>query len=696
MLIIRLTRLLRDQQQRLELDRRLALEVGQLGNLASSEAVMDGLGDSAREVLRRPDLLLSLTEPADPSSWTNVRPTSRDTSSDTGEGIWTNVPLEQSEKRAVSLLVREATLLGETIDSRAESARQESEAEANRRIAINERRFRALVQNASDVVTVIGTDGRVSYISEAVMNVLGHRADAFIGRSLEWIVHENDWAWAQDYLGAVLTGTSDNRQRELRAIHADGSVRLFECVMTDMRHVEGIDGVVLNATDATAKRSLERDLRDAATTDPLTLQLNRTAFVAETETAIRRSSVSGAPVAVAIINLDEFRSINEGLGPSLADQVLVEIAQAIRRAVRLNDVVARLNGDEFGVLMPDGYSSLEAIHAVERVIAEIAEPIEIGGHTLTLRSTAGVVLDTDGSTTGISLLRNADTALDLAKQQHRGQTILFEESMGQAASERIELRNTLETAIRDEQLRLVYQPIVSIETGEIVSMEALSRWEHPTRGNISPGIFIPIAESAGLIAELGDWALRSACNQVVDWAASGMDGFTVSVNMSGHQLREENIITRVRHILEQTSVDPSRITIEITESVLIDDTDFIAHRISALRELGLRLAIDDFGTGYSSLSYLTRYEFDVLKIDRSFVIPLANPDLVREREIVKAMINLANSLGAVTVAEGIEESAEFEVLRDLKCDYAQGFLFWRPLELDQVADAFVRSRHMAA
>ncbi len=697
MLIIRLTRLLRDQQRRVELDRRLALEVGQLGNLASSEEVMDGLQTSARTVLRRPNLLVTMTEPDDRSRWTNVVPASVLSETSTSvSGIWTDVPLEQPEQRALSMLVREGILLGETIDNRAKSARQESEAAANRRIAANERRFRALVQNASDVVMVIDVTGRVSYISEAVANVLGYRPEAFIGRSLEWIVHENDWDWARDYFGAVLTKTSSDRERELRALHADGSARLFECVLTDMREVEGIQGIVVNATDVTAKRSLERDLRDAETTDLLTLQLNRTAFLTETERAIRRASVSGSSVAIAIINVDQFRAVNEGLGPALADQALVEIAQAVRRSVRMNDVVARLSGDEFGVLMPDGYSAVEALHAVERVISEIAEPIHIGGHTLTLRATAGLVLDGDGSTTGVSLLRNADTALDVAKQHHRGQAILFEDAMGEAASERIELRNTLETAIREKQLRLAYQPVVSIETGQIVSMEALARWEHTTRGNISPSVFIPIAESAGLIAELGEWALRSACAQVVDWAATGMDGFTVSVNMSGHQLREENIITRVRAILHETGVDPTRIIIEITESVLIDDTDFIAQRICALREMGLKLAIDDFGTGYSSLSYLTRYEFDVLKIDRSFVIPLGEPERKREREIVKSMIHLARSLGAVTIAEGIEETAELETLAELQCDYGQGYLFWFPLELDQVASAFAKSRQLAA
>jgi diguanylate cyclase (GGDEF)-like protein/PAS domain S-box-containing protein len=696
MVAARVYRLLRSQREAAEKERQLSSELSSLAKLASIDDILTHLPDAGTRLAPNGHSAYLVKRADAEKSGMESFQLSESIDSEGSFLCVTPALYTELDKRILKTLVRDAGYLATSFEASALVATQRSEAEANRRIAINERRFRALVQNASDIVTVIGKDGQVNYISEAVTNVLGYQAEAFIGRSLEWVVHENDWAWAQDYLGAVLTGTSNNRQRELRAIHADGSVRLFECVMTDMRRVEGIDGVVLNATDATAKRSLERDLRDAETTDPLTLQLNRTAFVAETETAIRRSSVSGAFVGVAIINVDDFRSINEGLGPSLADQVLVEIAQAIRRSVRLNDVVARLNGDEFGILMTEGYSSLEAMHAVERVIAEIAEPIEVGGQNLTLRSTAGLVLDTDGSNTGVSLLRDADTALDLAKQQHRGETIVFEESMGEAASERIELRNTLETAILEDQLRLVYQPIVSIETGEIVSMEALSRWEHPTRGNIGPGVFIPIAESAGLINDLGEWALRTACNQVVEWAASGMDGFTVSVNMSGHQLREENIITRVRHILEETGVDPSRITIEITESVLIDDTDFIAHRISALRDLGLRLAIDDFGTGYSSLSYLTRYEFDVLKIDRSFVIPLANPDLTREREIVKAMISLASSLGAVTVAEGIEKSAEFEVLQDLRCDYAQGYLFWRPLELDQVAEAHSRSQHIAA
>ncbi len=694
--VVRVSRLLTANQRVRALEGRFSKEVAQLASLKTRADVQAAVVGSANRLLGTSRASIGLAPPAPGTSRVFALPSSLSVGSEGHALLISGHELSPPEMRLVDSLVRNADAIASSAEGLALSAALRSEAEANRRVASNEQRFRALVQNASDIVAVIGLDGEVTYVSEAVTNVLGYRTEAFLNRSLEWIVHENDWEWAREHFEAVASGTSTTRDRELRAIHADGSVRLFECLLSDMRHVEGIEGIVINATDATAKRSLERDLRDAETTDLLTLQLNRTAFLAETETAIRRSSVSGTGIAVAIINVDQFRTVNEGLGPSLADQVLIEIAQAIRRSVRMHDVVARLNGDEFGVLMSDGYSSIEAVHAVERIIGEVASPITVGGHTLTLRSTAGVVLDTDGSTTAVSLLRNADTALDVAKQHHRGRTVLFEESMGEAASERIDLRNTLETAIRQNQLRLAYQPLVSIKTGEIISMEALARWEHPTRGNISPATFIPIAESSGLITELGEWALRTACNQVVDWEANGMDGFTVSVNMSGHQLREENIINRVRHILEETGIAPGRITIEITESVLIDDTDFIAHRIEALRELGLGLAIDDFGTGYSSLSYLTRYEFDVLKIDRSFVIPLADPLRTREREIVKSMIDLARSLGAVSVAEGIEEQAEFETLQELGCDYAQGYLFWYPLELEQVAPAFAESRKLAA
>jgi len=407
---------------------------------------------------------------------------------------------------------------------------------------------------------------------------------------------------------------------------------------------------------------------------------------------LRRTDVIGVPLSVSIIDLHEFKLVNEALGPVLADMALVEVAQRIRRTVRLDDTVARLGGDEFAVLMVDGYTSVEALAAIERVLQAIAEPLSLDGQSATLSATAGVVTNRGEDSTALELLRNADTALTSAKASSPGHAVVFEATMAEEVSERLEMRNAFIEALENDHLRLVYQPIISTETGRIVSLEGLARWTHADRGPISPGVFIPLAEENDLITDVGRWALRTACEQVVAWDAQGIDGFTVSVNMSGQELRDDAVLARVGSVLDATGVDPGRIVIEITESVLIDDTDFVANRIRGLRELGVELAIDDFGTGYSSLSYLQRYEFDVLKIDRAFVGPLAGGKGAREREIVASIISLARGLGAKTVAEGIENHSEYKVLQDLGCDRAQGFLFYRPLEVENATDALISSR----
>ena len=558
-----------------------------------------------------------------------------------------------------------------------------------------ERRFRALVQNASDLVVVISEDETVAYMSEAAERVTGYPASEFEGRSLEWVIHPADWETARNHTIAVAVGAADDEPVEIRTISPDGSNRLFECELTDMRHIEGVEGVVINATDVTDRRKLEIDLYNAATTDSLTLLLNRQAFTEVADTAVRRGTISKTATAVAILNLDEFGFVNGSLGQAHADQVLIEVGHAIRRAVRIDDSVARLNGDEFAILMPGGYGTNDAVATIERVIEEIAKPIEVAGQTVSIGASAGLVVDADPEATGASLLRNADTAMDLAKHHQRGTVVLYDESMGEEASERIEIRNSLENSIDNGELRLVYQPIVNMETGEISSMESLSRWHHPVRGPIAPDTFIPIAESSGFIETLGDWVFETVCQQVNEWDDQGIDGFTVSVNMSGHQLRNDDTTTKMRRVLKRTGADPSRIVIEITESVLIDDTEFIADRLRALREMGLKLAIDDFGTGYSSLSYLQRYEFDVLKIDRSFVRDIDEEKNSRRSEIIRAIVSLAKGLGAVTVAEGVEDNDERQQLAELGCDLAQGYLFYYPMELPEMNRVLATARDSA-
>ena len=682
--IVRLSALLHKNQVRADLEHTLSSQISRLASLESSQRIAEELPRAAA-VLTDPQARISYG-PANLNASFFIESSLNTDQHDCGLSITGPTP-SPMEQRLLGTLVRDAELLGISADAVKTQAEQHSQSEANKQIAANERRFRALVQNSSDAVAVVcADDGIVTYMSESVERVLGYQPEDFIGRDLEWASHENDWLPARDYHMAILDGTELHQEHEFRATHADGSIRLLECVITDMRDIEGIEGLVINASDVTENRALVRNLKNAETTDPLTLLLNRNAFIREIDTAIRRSSVGNSSVAMAIVNLDDFRLVNEGYGTAIADQMLVELAHRVRQTVRADDAVARLNGDEFGVLMPNDYSPAEAEAIVDRILEELTEPVTIGGRTMSLQATAGLVNSDNSDATGLSLLRDADTALDAAKQTNRGGVVHFDQAMGEEISTRVEIRNRLRDAIRNDKLRLAYQPIVDITTGTIVSLEALARWNDPERGEIGPATFIPIAEASGTISELGEWALRTACRQVVEWEEQGLDGFTVSVNMSGHQLRNENIIARVRQVIHASGVDPARITIEITESVLIDDTDFIAERLRALRDLGIRLSIDDFGTGYSSLSYLRRYEFDVLKIDRSFVVPLADDTNKREREIVNAMIKLAQALGAVTVAEGIEESEEFGVLRTLGCDYAQGFLFWHPTEADDIPE----------
>jgi len=575
-------------------------------------------------------------------------------------------PAEANTYRTLCVQIAQALASSEAVESR------------------SEQRFRALARNSSDLIMVVRRDGRVDYMSEASERVLGYPASRFEGSTLQWVIAEEDHALADRYQRMIYDGEPLPDEIEIRIKHSDGEPRLFECTFTDMLEIDGVNGIVINAADVTDKRNLEEDLVSAASTDPLTLLLNRKAFIDEVSAAIRRASLTQSHVAVAIIDIDDFREINEGLGPVLADQLLVHASQSLRRAVRLSDSVARLSGDMFAILMPSVVSPSEAVASVERVLDELRLPTTVGDREFRLRASAGVVVDDDPRAEGVVLVRKADTSLDTAKQSHRGHVMLYKESMGEAASERIEIRNHFERAIREDELRLVYQPVVNLATGAIVGMEALARWEHPDRGNIPPVVFIPIAEKSGLINDLGDWALRTACNQLTKWQQQGITGISISVNVSGLQLCSDDFISRVRRIINETGVNPELLVAEITESVLIDDTDFIADRITSLRALGLRLAIDDFGTGYSSLSYLQRYHFDVLKIDRSFVTDIHETKNSRRAALIRAIIEMARALGAVTVAEGIEQVNEGKELASLGCDLAQGYLYYRPTEVHEI------------
>ncbi len=681
---VRILRLLQRHQRSADMDRRLALEIASLGLITDPYQIQKAVPAAIDRVVG-PGKVTSTVDENHPTVGKDdlALPQVSFSLTDSNQS-------SPEVKRVAETLIREANLLAGTAAATARREHEMRELELQRGAAQSEQKYQALAQNASDGVFVLDERGHVSFVSPSVEGMVGWKPEHFLGQHLEWCVHENDRDQTVATFINVLK-TSKTHHIELRAMTEDAEPLLLSCVFTDMTHVEHVEGVVVNITDITAQRLLESNLRSAELFDPLTLLFNRNTFIDAVTSAIRENTFTQTEIAVAVINIDDFRVLNEGLGTEVGDHVLVETAARIRRHLRVGDIVARLNGDEFGVLMTVEHDPDQVTEPIDRILAGIAEPILINGHEITIHATAGLALDLDGSSTGIELMRNADTAVDTAKERQRGNVMVFDEKMGTEVSRRVEIRNRLRRAIENEELRLVYQPLIDIRTGRIASLEALARWTDDELGVVEPSVFIPVAERTGLIVEFGAWAIRSVCKQIAKWETAGLTDFSVSVNLSGEQLRCSDITKMIADAIEHAGIAPKRLTIEITESILIDDDEVISERICEIRNLGVNLAIDDFGTGYSSLNYLRRYEFDILKIDRDFVTPLADPTNQRERHIAEAIIGLSHSLGAVTAAEGIENVSELNALAALGCDQAQGFFFYRPTEVDEVAEVLWRS-----
>ncbi len=678
---VRIICLLKRQQRSVEMERQLASEIAALSQLEEPREIQRRIGPAIDRIVG-PGIVEVQIDPNQADEEIDV---AQDVSFSVSE-VHQGGP---EVSRLAEMLIREADLLASAASAAAQHKRELLEVELERGVMQSERRHHALSQNAADAVFILDhRDGAVMYASPSVEGMSGWRPDEYVGRTLEWCVHPNDTKEGVHAFARVVA-TRAPHHLELRVMTKEGDPLLMQCVFTDMRDVGEVEGVVVNVTDITDRRLLESSLRDAELFDPLTLLFNRNAFIREVSSAVRSSTFNQAGVVVSVINIDEFRVLNEGLGSEIGDEVLIETAARIRRQLRMGDMVARLSGDEFGVLMSVENSPDQIVEPVERILAAIAEPLAIQGHGITLQATAGLAIDTDGSTSGMQLITNADTALDAAKDGQRGGVVIFDDAMGEEMSRRMRIRNRLGNAIEDGELRLVYQPISDMTTGEIVSLEALARWTDPELGAVTPNVFIAVAERTGMIMALGDWALRTACSQIIAWDKMGYTGFSVSVNMSADQLRSPTVVQQISGVLDEFAISPDRLTIEITESMLLDDTDLVSGRIQDIRALGVQLSIDDFGTGYSSLSYLRKYEFDVLKIDRGFVVPLGDSDNHRDRQIVKNMITLAQDLDAVTVAEGIESHAEFDSLVALGCDRAQGYLLWKPLEVDDATNVLM-------
>ncbi len=555
---------------------------------------------------------------------------------------------------------------------------------AEQRVLRSEARFRSLVQHSSDIVAIIDEDEFVTYVSPAVERVLGYQPSELLGTKVVDVLSLDAVRDTSDLRDRLLSGETVERESiDIRTTAKDGSWRYLNVTVTDMTSDPAIAGIVLNVRDDTERLSLERNLRFQASHDSLTALANRSQLLDSLGDVLADTTRTDEMVGVMLLNLDDFKLVNDALGHAAGDQVLVEISDRLRTSIRISDSVARFGADEFAVLMTSFYAEHEAIELAERVLESIGYAMPTKGRSLKLSASIGIAYDTDRSTSAEDLVKQADVAMYAAKDKGKGQVEVFAEEMLSQAGARLDLIEALRVAIEDEDLEVHYQPLVDLQTERINGFEALVRWNRPGKGLVGPAGFIGVAEDTGLISALGLLVLRDAAKQLAEWISAGHDLY-VSVNVSARQLQEETIVDDLTKCVANSGLEPQRVVLEITESVFARDKELIAERLRSLRANGFRIAIDDFGTGYSSLQYLQQFEFDILKIDKSFVDRIETGE---DDGVIETVISLAAKSRAITVAEGIESAGQARALRSMGCEVGQGYYYARPMPAEKTANA---------
>ena len=537
-------------------------------------------------------------------------------------------------------------------------------------LAGTEARFRAIGQNSSDVLTLVDRTGVVTYQSSAVSRVFALPAVGLVGRPiLEWVCPE-DRDLFRDALDRCTSGSQC--RIECRLMQSDGSYRYAETSITDLLDDPAVEAVVLNTHDVTDRRRLEDELRERALTDELTGLPNRVLFLERTNHAL---APRGASPVVCFLDLDDFKAVNDAHGHGAGDRLLRSIGTRIAEAVRPGDTVARFGGDEFAILL-EQTDLADAVLVVERLLEAIRLPVDLGDAEAVIHASIGIAQSAGQHAQTDLLLAEADAAMYAAKARGSNCYEVFRPEMRVAAESRSRVRMDLDLALVQEEFWLHYQPIVDLRTEQRLGVEALIRWVHPERGLLNPADFIDHAEMSGQIGPIGEWALRTACHAT---ARLSPEVYT-SVNISARQLRLPGLTEVVAQALDASGLPAERLVLEITETATVSDMTGAIARLEELKALGLMIALDDFGTGYSPLTHLRSFPVDILKIDRSFVRDVVHSE--EDRAIVRGVIDIAHHLGLRTVAEGIEEPHQLEIMRDLGCDAGQGYLWTRPVALE--------------
>jgi diguanylate cyclase (GGDEF)-like protein/PAS domain S-box-containing protein len=552
-----------------------------------------------------------------------------------------------------------------------EVAAREAGRRAARALHATEVQTRAIVEAAVDGIVTTDADGVIEKLNPAAERMFAITEAEARGRPFASLAREGV---PRLPARAAAEGTTSPAW-EMTAIRSDGTTFPAEGTRSEVLHEDRLV-VTYIVRDISERKAFEERLAHRANHDALTGLPNRSLFRDRLGLALARSRRLGTHAAVLFLDIDHFKVVNDSLGHTAGDRLLVLVAERLAVVVRPEDTLARLGGDEFVVLVEGIAEEGAAVAVGERLQAALAEPFQLAGADVYVTASIGIALARGDEATPESAIRDADAAMYRAKARGRARAEVFDAEMVEQSVLRLETESALRRGIAGDEFRVAYQPIVDLGTREVVGVEALLRWQHPDRGLLMPTDFIALAEDTGLIVPLGEIVLRRACDQARRWGARAPRPLAVSVNLSGRQLAAPGLVLMVTEGLAATGLDPSLLCLEITESVLMSDVETAMNAMTALRGLGVRLAVDDFGTGYSALAYLKHFPVDQLKIDRSFILGLGQDP--RDAAIVSSVLALADALGLAAVAEGVESAEQERELRSLGCRRAQGFRFARP------------------
>lgn len=546
-------------------------------------------------------------------------------------------------------------------------------------LADSENKWKSLIQNCSDMITLLTVDGIVEFESPSITKIVGFNPEELVGRNIFNFIHPHDLPSTMSAFTEVVMNPASSKTVEFRFQHKDGSWRYLEAIGQSMLNISSVKSIVINSRDITERRLTEEKLYHQAMYDSLTKLPNRYHLLKRLEEIFNYAKQeSNYTFAILYLDIDRFKIINDSLGHSVGDELLFTVSRRLENCIRSEDIIGRLGGDEFIIILNNIANNNDVELTSLRITSALSQVYKLSGSEIYNDISIGIAFYDSKYDEYEQLIRNADIALYRAKSLGGSCHIVFDDVMHAELINSVQLENDLRQADKHNNFFVEYQPIYNLETNLLAGFEALIRWKCSKRGIVMPCEFIPVAEQSGLIVSIGYWVFQEVCKQIHQWKKQFPSfKIKISINCSARQFMHIEFLDKIIHFIEKNQINNSDIVIEITESVLMEDTAHVTSVFSKLTALGIDLCMDDFGTGYSSLNYLHRYPIKSLKIDRSFVKNINNGK--KQKEIIKAILTMASELGINVIAEGIDSNAILNELAYLKCKFGQGYYFDKPL-----------------